>query len=133
MGEFADKIFEVVRQIPCGNVATYGLVAQVMGRPQSARYVGFALRANPSPGQDVDDIPCHRVVFANGSICDNFAFGCPEVQRRLLEAEGVSFVDNMHVNLAKHLWTGEGFGATSPDTPSAPPADFDWEAELDES
>ena len=134
MGEFSDKVFDIVRQIPSGKVATYGLVAQLMGRPQSGRYVGFALRNNPAPGQDKDDIPCHRVVFKDGSLCKGFAFGGPDAQRRLLEAEGVTFADDSHVDLEACLWKGKcsfstESGLNVPDEPSIP---IDWAAELGE-
>ena len=65
MGAFSDRVFAVVRQIPRGKVATYGQIARLIGAPRSARYVGYALRANPSPGDDAADIPCHRVVGSN--------------------------------------------------------------------
>lgn len=126
MGEFSDKVFSIVRQIPVGKVTTYGHVARLMGRPQSARYVGFALRTNPSPGID-GAIPCHRVLFKDGSLCPGFAFGGPEVQRELLEAEGVTFVDDTHVDLRLHLWNG-----SSDEQPLGPPEDFDWDVELGE-
>ena len=91
MGEFSDKAFDIVQRIPRGKVATYGLVATLMGRPHSARYVGFALRGNPSPAADGSDIPCHRVIFKDGSLCEGFAFGGPGVQHKMLEAEGIAF------------------------------------------
>lgn len=128
MGEFADKVFEIVRQVPAGKVTTYGQVASLMGRPQSGRYVGFALRTNPSPSAEGGAIPCHRVLFKDGSLCKGFAFGGPDVQRDLLEAEGVTFVDDAHVDLSRHLWDGRGAN-----DPQGPPADFDWAAELGES
>lgn len=137
MGDFSERVFGIVRQIPTGKVATYGLVAQLMGRPQSARYVGFALRNNPSPAADGGITPCHRVVFKDGSLCKGFAFGGPDVQRELLEAEGIAFVDDSHVDLELCLWDGKG--AFSPgleeaflDAPTTPPDDFDWNAELGE-
>ena len=135
MGEFSDKAFSIVRQIPPGKVTTYGLVAQLMGRPQSGRYVGFALRNNPSPGQDKGDIPCHRVVFKDGSLCEGFAFGGPDNQRRLLEAEGVTFVDDSHVDLEACLWKGECPFSPEPGImmPDEPPMNIDWTAELGES
>ena len=82
---FFERVYEVVEQIPEGMVATYGQVAKLVGEPRKARYVGFALHVNPRPGE----IPCHRVVFADGRICEGFAFGGAGVQRRLLEDEGV--------------------------------------------
>ncbi len=88
MTEFTRRIYEVVKQIPKGCVASYGQVAQLAGNPRGARGVGFALHRNPEPGV----IPCHRVVFQDGSTCTGYAFGGPEVQRRLLEEEGVTFL-----------------------------------------
>mgnify|MGYP003379299262 CR=1 FL=1 len=84
MGEFSEGVFEQVRRIPRGKCATYGQIARLMGRPRSARYVGYALRSNPAPGADEADIPCHRVIFKDGSLCKGFAFGGPEVQRAML-------------------------------------------------
>ena len=97
---FNEAVYEVVRQIPPGYVASYGQVARMVGRPRHARFVGYALHANPEPGV----IPCHRVVFKDGSICSGFAFGGADVQRALLEAEGVGFVDETHVDLTRHQW-----------------------------
>ena len=127
MGEFSDKVFAIVCQIPRGKVATYGLVARLMGRPQSGRYVGFALRNNPEPGQSADSIPCHRVVFKDGRLCDGFAFGGPDVQRCLLEAEGVMFLDDNRVDLDTCLWKGEAVFSTGTSAEALifPPKDFD--------
>ena len=85
---FSQRVYDVVRRIPRGRVATYGQVAALAGAPRSARFVGFALHANPEPGV----IPCHRVVFRDGSLAPGFAFGGPDRQRALLEEEGVVFV-----------------------------------------
>ena len=65
-----------------------------------ARYVGFALHVNPEPGA----IPCHRIVFADGRLADGFAFGGPDVQRHLLEEEGVSFLPDGRVDLKECRW-----------------------------
>lgn len=105
MGEFSDAVFDIVCAIPRGKVATYGQIAAMLGRPQSARYVGFALHANPRPGMDPDSIPCHRVVFKDGSLAPGFAFGGPGEQRRLLEAEGVPFADETHVDMPIAQWS----------------------------
>ncbi|MBQ9068524.1 MAG: MGMT family protein [Eggerthellaceae bacterium] len=122
MGEFSDKVYEAVRRIPRGYVSTYGDIARAIGHPRSARYVGYALRGNPSPG---DVIPCHRVVFKDGQICDNFAFGGSGVQKKLLEDEGVAFVNSMHVDMDRCHWTfaSDGLGR---------PTDIDWAAEMEE-
>lgn len=97
---FFARVYETVEQIPEGFVATYGQIAKLVGEPRRARYVGYALHSNPRPGE----IPCHRVVFADGRICEGFAFGGPEVQRALLEEEGVVFRDDTHVDLDISRW-----------------------------
>lgn len=84
---FAERVYAAVRQIPKGNVATYGQIAAMIGAPRSARYVGFALHRNPYQG----DVPCHRVVFRDGGLAPGFAFGGPDIQKDLLEKEGVVF------------------------------------------
>ena len=84
---FFQQVYEVVKQIPPGFVATYGQVARLTGRPRAARYVGYALHSNPAPGI----IPCHRVVFKDGSLAPGFACGGPDEQRRRRDDEGVSF------------------------------------------
>lgn len=98
------EFYRVVRAIPRGKVATYGQVARLAGHPRSARFVGFALHANPEPGQDDTSIPCHRVVFKDGSLCAGFAFGGPGVQRALLASEGVAFADDGRVDMASCRW-----------------------------
>ena len=136
MGEFSEGVFEQVRRIPRGKCATYGQIARLMGRPRSARYVGYALRSNPAPGADAGDIPCHRVVFKDGSLCRGFAFGGPDEQRARLTAEGVTFLDDGRVDMRECQWDGRsGEGANGGETaeePTAPPIDFDWAAELGE-
>lgn len=131
MGEFAEKVFGVVRRIPAGKVATYGQIARLIGAPRSARYVGYALRANPAPGTDPASIPCHRVVFKDGRMASGFAFGGEEVQREMLEAEGVVFDEEGRVLMDEHLWSGIAEHASDDaDLPLGPPPDFDWEQEL---
>ena len=98
--EFTKRIYEVVKQIPKGRVASYGQVAMLAGNPRGARGVGFALHRNPEPGV----IPCHRVVFKDGSICTGYAFGGPEVQRAMLEAEGVPFLPDGRIDMARARW-----------------------------
>ena len=99
---FFDKVYEVVKCIPCGKVSTYGDVALMCGKPRMARQVGWALHVNPRPGE----VPCHRVVFADGSVCTGFAFGGKEVQKALLEAEGVEVSPDYKIDLNKFRWRG---------------------------
>ena len=64
-----DLIYEKVRAIPRGRVATYGQIAALAGKPRWSRVVGYALHVNPEPGK----IPCHRVVDRNGRLSPAFA------------------------------------------------------------
>ncbi len=97
----AERVYEVVRSIPCGCVATYGQVARLAGSPRAARFVGQALHHNPHP----IETPCHRVVFSDGKLAEHFGFGGASVQRELLEEEHVPFIDDMHVDLARCRWS----------------------------
>lgn len=93
------KIYDVVRQIPRGNVATYGQVAALAGNPKWARVVGYALHVNPDP----EEIPCYRVVNREGRLSDAFAFGGVNHQKLLLEEDGIEVVANQ-VDLAAYQW-----------------------------
>ena len=100
MGAFNEAVYELVRQIPEGCVASYGQVARMVGKPRNARFVGYALHVNPEPGI----IPCHRVVFKDGSLAPGFAFGGEDEQRRLLEAEGIGFMPDGRVDMERFAW-----------------------------
>ena len=91
-------IYEVVKSIPKGKVATYGQVARLAGNPRWSRVVGYALHVNPAPGV----IPCHRVVNREGKVAPAFAFGGSDIHRELLEAEGIVFEQDGHVDLKKY-------------------------------
>lgn len=97
---FFESVYNVVKQIPKGKVATYGQIAFLIGRPKASRFVGFALHSNPNP----ITIPCHRVVNKNGYLSGGFAFGGIDEQKRLLELEGVKVNSNYCVDLTKYLW-----------------------------
>ena len=90
-------VFSVVERIPPGRVTTYGQIAWAVGRPNNARLVGRIL----SRAELYGDYPCHRVVNHAGRTVP----GWPR-QRALLEAEGVAFLSNGHVDLKRFLWTG---------------------------
>lgn len=83
------RIYEAVKKIPKGRVATYGQIAELAGDRKMARAVGNALHNNPDP----DHIPCHRVVNSKGILAGGFAFGGEEVQARFLREEGVEVID----------------------------------------
>lgn len=90
-----EKVYEAVKLIPCGSVATYGQIAAAIGNRRLSRVVGYALHVNPEPGV----IPCHRVVKRDGEVSSAFAFGGANRQVELLREEGVAFVDETHVDM----------------------------------
>ena len=90
---FFASVYETVKKIPKGKVASYGQVATVLGNPRMSRQVGWALHANPFFGE----VPCHRIVSKDGKVAKNFAFGGECVQIRMLEEEGIKFDKNFCV------------------------------------
>ena len=91
------RIYEAVKRIPRGCVATYGQVAELAGDKKMARAVGNALHRNPDP----EAIPCYRVVNAKGELAGEFAFGGAGAQAKLLEADGIQVIDGK-VDLQKY-------------------------------
>ena len=104
MSDFSGKVYEAVCRIPQGMVATYGMVAFLAGSPRASRAVGNILHVNPDPAH----IPCFRVVNSKGQLSGAFAFGGPDAQKQLLEADGIAVQTdsegNMFVDLDKYLW-----------------------------
>ncbi len=98
-----EKIYSVVKMIPKGKVASYGTIAALAGNPRLSRVVGYALHVNPEPGK----IPCHRVVTRSGEVSKAFAFGGENMQRQLLSEEGIEFLDDGRVDMARFAWHGE--------------------------
>ena len=94
MGMF-ERVYAAVREIPRGRVATYGQIARLAGKPQCSRMVGQAMFHAPEELH----LPCHRVVNAIGRLVPGW-----DEQRRLLDAEGVSFRKNGCVDLRLHRW-----------------------------
>lgn len=91
------RIYEAVKKIPRGQVATYGQVAELAGDRKMARAVGNALHRNPDP----EHIPCYRVVNAKGELAGEFAFGGAGKQATILEADGIEVI-NGKVDLTKY-------------------------------
>ena len=91
------RIYEAVKKIPKGKVATYGQVAELAGNKKMARAVGNALHKNPNP----DDVPCYRVVNSKGELAGEFAFGGAGAQAKLLMADGIEVIDGK-VDLKKY-------------------------------
>lgn len=84
-----EKLYELLREIPCGKVITYGKLAEMLGNKGWARVVGNALHKNP----DGEKYPCYKVVNSEGSLSPAYAFGGLEAQRLKLEAEGIPVIN----------------------------------------
>ena len=95
---FPKRVYALVMEIPPGRVSTYGQLALLAGSPRAARIVGAAMARAPA------GLPCHRVVYQSGALCCDQAFGGQEVQRQLLEKDGVSFLPDGRVDLKSCLW-----------------------------
>jgi methylated-DNA-protein-cysteine methyltransferase related protein len=96
-------IYKIVKKIPRGHVASYGQIAALAGMPRAARQVGYALRATP----DNVKIPWHRVVNAQGRVSmrlKDWQSGGDDLQKILLEAEGVEFDDTGKLDLKRYRW-----------------------------
>ena len=96
-----ELIYDVVKRIPKGKVATYGQVAFLAGNIRWSRVVGYALHQNPDPV----NIPCFRVVNRFGEPSPAFVFGGVNRQIELLENDGIELKDG-RVDLSKYLWDG---------------------------
>ncbi|WP_428898348.1 methylated-DNA-protein-cysteine methyltransferase related protein [Parelusimicrobium proximum] len=97
---FNDRVYEVVRKIPCGKVLNYGTVAHLAGNARAARAVGYACAAINAP----QDLPYHRVLFKDGSLSDAFLVNGKNMQYALLKKEKISFTKDKKVKMSKHLW-----------------------------
>jgi methylated-DNA-protein-cysteine methyltransferase-like protein len=94
------RFYEVIHRIPYGRVATYGQIAGLAGLPGYARQVGYALHAIPAGL----DLPWHRVINAKGMISLKADGPYDQVQRQMLEAEGIQFDDQDRVPLKVYQW-----------------------------
>lgn len=92
-----EKIYSLVAKVPSGKVITYGLVAKKLRI--NPRVVGYAMHSNNQP----ETVPCHRVVFKDGSLTKGFAFGGKDIQKKLLLNEGIDFIEEK-VDLKKFLF-----------------------------
>lgn len=104
---FYEQVYDVVRQIPRGKVTSYGRVAQMLGRPNAARAVGYALSAlKDEPANKRASVPWHRVINSQGRITISNREHTAKDQARLLKAEGVMVSDDLRVDLSRYLWSG---------------------------
>src|SRR5205814_2187952 len=109
--EFERRVAALVAAIPPGKITTYGLIAAALGDPRKAREVGWVLYDLP----EGHAVPAHRVVNREGKLSGAWAFGHPELQHDRLVEDGVSFLPDGRVDLARHLWEPAG-----PAEPSEP-------------
>jgi methylated-DNA-protein-cysteine methyltransferase related protein len=97
-----EQIYRIVRRIPRGRVATYGQISRMLDGRLSAQFVGWAMHAAP------DGVPWHRVINAKGGISTRQVLGyAPDLQKQLLEAEGVEFDENDRCDLTVYQWEAE--------------------------
>jgi methylated-DNA-protein-cysteine methyltransferase-like protein len=94
------RIYATVKRIPRGRVATYGQIATLAGLDGHARQVGYALHSLP----DGIDVPWHRVINAKGEVSPRATSDSHELQRMLLEEEGVEFSLDGRVDLKTFRW-----------------------------
>jgi len=94
-----DAVYKAVVKIPKGYVTTYGSVARYIGIG-NPKIVGYALHSNKTP----NTVPCHRVINKKGELAPGYAFGGPNIQKQLLEREGITFIGSC-VDLDKHLFS----------------------------
>lgn len=80
-----DKVYNIVGKIPKGKVTTYGAISKIIG--VDPRVVGYALHAN----RDSKNVPCHRVINSKGKISSGYAFGGPDIQKKMLIKERIKF------------------------------------------
>lgn len=88
------EVYDIVRQIPCGQVLTYGRIAALCGWPNHARLVGRIMRTAPDA-----TLPCHRVVNASGRLAPHYP-----AQASLLTSEGIHLTPSGKVPLKEYLW-----------------------------
>ncbi|MFT5195737.1 MAG: methylated-DNA-protein-cysteine methyltransferase-like protein [Candidatus Promineifilaceae bacterium] len=105
MKSYFDQVYAVVRLIPPGKVTAYGRIARMLGRPQAARAVGYALNGlKGSP--EHSDVPWWRVVNAAGQISIGNREASANKQAEILRSEGVEVSEGLSISLSKYLWEG---------------------------
>jgi methylated-DNA-protein-cysteine methyltransferase-like protein len=98
---YRELVYQLVLRIPPGRVMSYGLVARVLGAGYDARAVGNVMHATPQDGRN---IPWHRVINSQGGCSTAGRTLPPDLQQRLLEAEGIVFTDKGRCAIEKYLW-----------------------------
>ena len=110
MQGFRKRVLQLVCAVPLGKVATYGQIARLAGHPRAARQVGGVLRGLYVSGE----VPWQRVINAQGGI-STYKVGAGELQRALLESEGIVFDKEGRCDLERYRWLPETSSDSSPD------------------
>jgi methylated-DNA-protein-cysteine methyltransferase-like protein len=97
---FFEKVYRIARQVPSGRVTSYGSIARLLGEPRAARTVGWALHSLPTGS----DVPWHRVISARGAVSPRLSRPVADLQRALLEDEGVEFGEDGCVDWNRFGW-----------------------------
>lgn len=103
---FYEQVYAVVRRIPRGQVTSYGRIAAMLGRPNAARAVGYALNALKDKRGSYADVPWQRVVNSQGRISIVNRDNSPNRQAELLREEGVVVSEDLKIDLDVFLWGG---------------------------
>lgn len=106
---FYEQVYKVVRCIPPGKVSSYGRIAAMLGRPNAARAVGYALSALRNPNKGIytsANVPWQRVVNSQGRISIRNREHTVNKQAKILRSEGVTVDENGRIDLTMHLWPG---------------------------
>lgn len=107
--DYRARVFRIVRRIPSGRVMTYGQIADILGEGYTARTVGFVMHSAD------DTVPWQRVINAQGACSTGRVVLPPDLQQRMLEAEGVRFDARGRCDLARYRWTPEEYAAEDGD------------------
>src|SRR5262249_27408264 len=119
---YRERVYELVLRIPRGRVMSYGSVARVLGAGYDARAIGNVMHATPDDGRH---IPWHRVINSQGGCSTAGLTLPPDLQQRLLEAEGIVFNDKGRCDIAKYQWTPPEYEAGSADEGASQGSLFD--------
>ena len=112
---YRERVFEIVRRIPAGRVMTYGQLAEILGEGYTPRTVGFVMHSAD------ESVPWQRVINSQGACSTGRVILPPDLQQRMLEAEGVQFDARGRCDLARYRWTPEEFdGANETEDDSQP-------------
>lgn len=99
--DFTEAVYEIVRMIPYGRATSYGVIAKAISYPNMSRMVGRVMGQCDSAKSG---IPAHRVVNSSGVLSAKEAFGNSGEMQKLLEAEGITVVNDRIKNWKAVFW-----------------------------